>query len=206
MYGRQPITPIDAALRFDGFETIDDPSKYGQLAQKWLQEIRKIAYVRVNDNFEKEATYFDPKTRFVNYQAGDLVLLCWSPHLRDDDLQGKVQEKGLATKLTPVWHGPFLVMCCLSEVNYRIINIKKRKDVQIVHVQRQKPYLERTEEEEAEIHTPPTESFSQREEENEEPWEPETAPDQDPNFEEVNADVSALRRSQRKHPAPTIFP
>lgn len=92
-------------MHLSEFNIKEDPTKYATLMNQWLQKAREIANIRVNKNVEKEATYFDPKRRPVNYRASNLVLL-WSPlELRDEDREGQAQEKGLATKLFPTWQG-----------------------------------------------------------------------------------------------------
>lgn len=42
------------------------------------------------------------------------------PKLREDELIGTTQDKGLTTKLLPQWHGPWRVTQKLSDVNYEL--------------------------------------------------------------------------------------
>lgn len=57
VYGRQPVNPIDASVHLSGFDVEEDPTKYANLMNQWLQEATKIANIIVNRNFEKEASY-----------------------------------------------------------------------------------------------------------------------------------------------------
>lgn len=111
-------------------------------------------------------------------------------------------------KLFPTWRGPFRVLSRLSDVNYRIINLHRRKDV---HVQRLKPYYKRMEDEEPEIYTPGT-KLLQRQNEVTEIDIPETNPDSENHIASKNVDekendfdATPLQRSQRKRRPPPTF-
>lgn len=80
-------------------------------------------------------------------------------------------------------------------------NLKKRKDMQIVHVKRLEPYFEKMEDEKPEIYTPWTELLERVDEGSEET---KTASDElEPNQNDL--DNTSLQRSRRKRRAPQTF-
>ena len=144
VYGRVPLSPLDAMMGYDGLREIQTPSEYAMETQEWLEKAREIAQEKVNSSHDKEAPRFNAKRSDQSYQVGDLVLR-WRP----------VQSLGLANKLVPKYSGPFEVLSKEANgVNYEIRMLNSRKKSVVVHVESLKPYNKRagdTEQEELEV-------------------------------------------------------
>lgn len=120
--GRQPISPLDLALSFEGWQEIQSPSDYLTLATNWLETARQVALEKVEWSFDEKVLV---PTLIVekSYYPSQLVLE-WRP--------------GLATKFPKTWKGPYVVEKQTSPVNHQICNIKRKKKFRIVHVVRLK--------------------------------------------------------------------
>ena len=55
-------------------------------------------------------------------------------------LYSPVVGRGGSRKLNCPWKGPYTVMKKISDVTYRVQNLQRRKDRQVVHFNRLKPY------------------------------------------------------------------
>lgn len=101
VYGREPRTPIDSALSFNGFNHMDNAAQYGRLISEWLEQAREVAKVRANHAHDRVAPRFNSARLDCHFEVGDLVLLQSPPKLSEDDLHGSTQLRGLTTKFYP---------------------------------------------------------------------------------------------------------
>ena len=99
------------------------------IADRFL-EARKLAHDNIELAQQRQKEYYDRKTKEVSYNIGERVWL-HTPN----------KKKGLSSKLTHNWHGPFRILAKRSPVNYLLDANDERFVTQIVHVNRLKPFV-----------------------------------------------------------------
>ncbi len=129
MYGRDPRLPIDVSL-LKAQETFLDTDDYrGVLAERFL-DARKLVSDNIQLAQQRQKEHYDKNAKEVNYTVGQRVWL-YTPN----------KKKGLSSKLTHDWHGPFRILAKKSPVNYLLDSNEERNYVQNVHVNRLKPFI-----------------------------------------------------------------
>ena len=129
MYGRDPRFPIDISLsKPDKLYTSTDD--YRSVLINRFVEAPKLAHDNIELAQQRQKANYDKKTREVSYSIGQRVWL-FTPNNR----------KGLSSKLTHNWHGPYRILAKKSSVNYLLDSNDERTYMQIVHVNRLKPFI-----------------------------------------------------------------
>ncbi len=129
-YGRDPRIPSGLMDHLDD----DDPMQDSYQEYNWKMRLaleRIYAPARRNMDLAKMNR---EKMRLKNamehnFKAEDLVWL-YIPH----------KEKGLSSKLSHPWQGPFRIVEFVNPVNVKLASIGSVKVEQVVHVKRLKPY------------------------------------------------------------------
>lgn len=93
---------------------------------------------------EHQKETYDQKVHGKLYEVGDLV---W--------LHSSVVPCGQSKKLHHPWTGPYQVVKRLSDITYHIKNLKTKRQRQVVHFNRLKPYLAAAEQQSAAESSPP---------------------------------------------------
>ena len=128
MFGRQARIPVDLMFKSNLPEEMPH-SDYAVLLKSTLEE----AYGQVREKMElkqeAQKQSYDRKVHGKPYNVGDMV---W--------LHSTVVPRGTAKKLHHPWTGPYRVVKCLSDITYRIENVKSKRQRQVVHFDRLKPY------------------------------------------------------------------
>ena len=137
LYGRDAIIPEDMTYGV----YIEDHSKTSDyirnMEKHWtdLRNLAKAAMTKAQENYSKS---YDKKRREVEYEIGSLVLI-YTP----------APEVGLAKKLMHFYKGPYKVVKKKSPNVYYVESLKSHK-IFPVPIQRMKPYLVRSIEDEEE--------------------------------------------------------
>ena len=129
LYGRDPRFPIDISL-FKSQELYDNTSDYRSVLINRFLEARKLAHDNIELAQQRQKANHDKKAKEVSYSIGQRVWL-FTPNNR----------KGLSFKLTHNWHGPYRILAKKSPVNYLLDSNDERNYMQIVHVNRLKPFI-----------------------------------------------------------------
>ena len=129
LYGRDPRFPIDISL-FKSQELYDNTSDYRSVLINRFLEARKLAHDNIELAQQRQKANHDKKAKEVSYSIGQRVWL-FTPNNR----------KGLSSKLTHNWHGPYRILAKKSPVNYLLDSNDERNYMQIVHVNRLKPFI-----------------------------------------------------------------
>ena len=128
-YGRDPCLPIDASL-LKAQETYQDTTDYRSVLADRFLEARKLAHDNIELAQQHQKEYYDKKAKEISYNVGERVWL-YTPNKR----------KGLSSKLTHNWHGPFRILSQTSPVNYLLDANDEHSVTQIVHVNRLQPFI-----------------------------------------------------------------
>lgn len=131
LHGREAETTLDTLFPFCP-EVENDYTKH--LVVK-TEEARQLARLRTLEAQEKDRRRYNSKHRVVSYSPGDLVWV-FTP----------VRKVGLSEKLLKKYFGPYKVLRRLSDVTYEVQDYepasRRRKQIDIVHVLRMKPYFD----------------------------------------------------------------
>ncbi len=128
MFGEEPRLPIDRALKLNENEIPESAAM--NYRTKLLQGLRVVDFAKAQDNIERSqgiatASYAQMnKKKKVEFNAGDTV---W--------LYDPTTKKGLSSKLTNHWYGPYQIVEMISPVNAKL-KILGKKSHQVVHVSR----------------------------------------------------------------------
>ena len=126
MFGRKPRLPLDLVY----------PTAQGKSTstQEYAHNVRlglESAYLRVRDHLQSRhdhrKEYYDRKIHGKPYAVGDLV---W--------LHSSVIPKGTTRKFHHPWTGPYKISTKLSDADYRITDVSKKRPPQVVHFNRLK--------------------------------------------------------------------
>ena len=129
MYGRDPRLPIDVSL-LKARETYSDISDYRGVIADRLLAARQLTHDNIELAQQRQKTQYDKTAKERSYDIGQKVWL-YTPNNR----------KGLSSKLTHNWHGPYRILAKRSAVNYLLDANDERDYVQTVHVNRLKPFI-----------------------------------------------------------------
>ena len=129
MFGRQARLPVD--LIYGTGPKVMENQSVGEHAASLKSRI-SAAFDLVRRNVSKHHVYqkelYDQRVHGKPFNTGDWVWL-YSP----------VVGRGGSHKLNCPWKGPYTVMKKISDVTYRVQNLQRRKDSQVVHFNRLKP-------------------------------------------------------------------
>ncbi len=127
VFGEEANLPIDLTLP----APISTPTKnYCQFVQDLQSTLRKshdFARTTLHEKQERRNSLYSEKVHGPTYSVGQQVFL-YVP----------VISKGLTSKFSSLWKGPFEIVEILNDVNYRIKDLQTNKE-QIVHYDRLKP-------------------------------------------------------------------
>lgn len=127
MFGRKARLPVDIAFGLPG----DQPVSTDQHAKTLHQQLGK-AYSEVRKSMDlhlhRQKEIYDRKVHGKPYKEGDLVWV----HMP--------VRPGISRKLYKPWSGPFKVCKKLSDVTYRVQNVKNRRNRMVVHFDRLKKF------------------------------------------------------------------
>ena len=130
MFGRRARLPVDIAFGLPD----DQPVSTSQYASSLHDKLGK-AYTEVrksmNLHLHRQKEIYDRKVHGKAYKEGDLVWL----HIP--------VRAGVSRKFYKPWSGPFKVCKKLSDVTYRIQNVKNRRNRVVVHFDRLKRFSAR---------------------------------------------------------------
>ena len=129
LYGRDSRFPIDISL-FKSQELYDNTDDYRSVLINRFLEARKPAHDNIELAQQRQKANNDKKAKDVSYSIGKRVWL-FTPNNR----------KGLSSKLTHNWHGPYRILAKKSPVNYLLDSNDERNYMQIVHVNRLKSFI-----------------------------------------------------------------
>ena len=129
MYCRDPRLPIDATLlkAQEAYENTDD---YRHVITDRFIEARKLTSDNIELAQQRQKAQYDKRAKEVTYEVGQRVWL-YTPN----------KKKGLSSKLTHNWHGPFRILAKKSPVNYLLDSNDERNYIHNVHVNRLKPFI-----------------------------------------------------------------
>ncbi|CAC5380463.1 unnamed protein product [Mytilus coruscus] len=96
-----------------------------------LQEAFTLARENLQAAQRKQKEQYDLKSDVINYAIGDKIWV-FNPSTKP----------GLSTKLLHNWHGPYVIIDKLSDVNYKIQMCDSKKSEQTVHVNRIKQFVD----------------------------------------------------------------
>lgn len=132
LHGREAETTMDTLFPY---HPIDTGSDYVSQLITTAEEARQLARIRTLSAQDRDRQRYDAKHRPVSYNPGDLVWI-FIP----------IRKVGLSEKLLKRYFGPYCVKRRLSDVNYEVENFdptsRRRKQKDVVHVLRMKPYLD----------------------------------------------------------------
>lgn len=132
LHGREAETTLDTMFPFGPEETESD---YAARVVSRAEESRQLARLRTLEAQEKDCRRYNAKHRMVHYKTGDLVWI-FTP----------VRKVGLSEKLLKRYFGPYQVLRQLSDVTYEVQDFdpssRRRKQKDVVHVLRMKPYFD----------------------------------------------------------------
>jgi len=127
MFGAEANQPLDNKI-------CPPDTSYNRLeAIEQLQKIREELPELIKIEQDKQKKNYDKSHKTVSYSPGQLVLI-----------DTKSQKFGEIKKLAHKFNGPFKIIEKISDVNYKIeLILRGKPTVDIIHVNRMKPYHER---------------------------------------------------------------
>lgn len=125
MFGRQARMPIDVVYGSPNTEA-SSPEHVSDL-RKRLESAYLQVRERMGHKLDRQKDLYNQRVHGKPFQEGDLV---W--------LHSSVIPRGQVKKLHHPWTGPFRVVRCLSEVTYRIQDVRVRRRRLVVHFDRLK--------------------------------------------------------------------
>ena len=132
MFGRQARIPLDIMYQTPVTEA-RNVSQYMWTFRKSLQDAYALARDNLQTASSRQKELYDGKIHGKPYKVGDLV---W--------LHNPAMPRGQARKLYCPWTGPYKVVKMLSTVVYRIQDTRGRRRRKVIHFNRLKPYLSRS--------------------------------------------------------------
>ena len=128
MYGRQVNLPVDLMYGSTPHEacTLGD---YAHTLRNNLTEAYVLARRKGITEHNRQKALYDVKVHGAPYQVGDWV---W--------LHSPAVPRGQCRKLHHPWTGPFKVVECIGECDYKIKS-KNGKMIRVVHFDRLKPFV-----------------------------------------------------------------
>ena len=126
MFGRQASLPID--LMYGTGENNElSTSDYATQLKMSLDEAYRIAREKLCTSHRRQKECYDKRIHGKPFKESDLV---WS--------HSPVVLRGQSKKLHHPWTGPFKIVEQISESDYKIRNVQRKKKLQVVHFDRLK--------------------------------------------------------------------
>ena len=127
-YTIQARIPLDLMFKSNLREEMPH-SDYAVLLKSTLEEAYGQVRVKMELKQEVQKQSYDRKVHGKPYNVGDMV---W--------LHSTVVPRGTTKKLHHPWTGPYRVVKCLSDITYRIENVKFKRQRHVVRFHRLKMY------------------------------------------------------------------
>jgi hypothetical protein len=124
MYGRDPLFPIDAMLESE--ETYRSSEEYVSEIIRKINVAKEMVKNKVMQIKQKRDETNSQLNRIQTFNVGEYVML-YNPRTK----------KGVSSKLSHKWKGPYSIVARTSPVNYIIKNVETKK-TDHVHVSRLK--------------------------------------------------------------------
>ena len=139
LHGAEPRMPASIQLptvRFEDEVAVESPKELAKERENRIKEVRDNAKERVEKAQEAMKKQYDKKRvpAGPEFEVGRKVLL----HNK------KLEFEGTTTKLARPWQGPYEVVEKKGDLNRVVRGIDNPNDQQCVHVERLKPFIERT--------------------------------------------------------------
>ncbi|ROL47164.1 hypothetical protein DPX16_18962 [Anabarilius grahami] len=132
LYGRELNTPLDIITQ-PNCDGMDEPGiPYPGSLESSIREAHDHARSVLSESHAKRKKYYDQRRRSVSYSVDELVRV--KTHPRSDALAN------FTAKLAPVYTGPYRITQRLSEVNYRLVDVKTGTDAGVFHVANLLPF------------------------------------------------------------------
>lgn len=127
-FGREAKLSIEIALN-ESKSKVFNPNQYGDLLMKDLAVIREKSTDNIEKSQIKKKLNYDKEREIKSYNIGDLV---W---YHKEDVQ-----KVLSRKFVQKWHGPFVIVQRINDLNYKIRELNKKKKI-FFHISKLKAYI-----------------------------------------------------------------
>ncbi|XP_074657113.1 uncharacterized protein LOC141910281 [Tubulanus polymorphus] len=129
MHGREPVLPADVALEVQS-KLVSSDREYLEHIVESIHTALRIALDNLERSQRRMKEKYDKKSNPRSYNPGDYVWI-FSPHLKKDVMR----------KFAHKFHGPFVILSKMSDVTYKVYNVRENKPTeQVVNVNRMKPY------------------------------------------------------------------
>lgn len=130
-YGRQMRSPLSMIKELWVGRDVSEPVvDYVLKLLERLKRVQEMAEVSMAEAQAKSKKYYDLKTKRINYNVGDKVML---------------YQSARANRLQMQWTGPKIIQKKISETNYLIEDLTNKRKQTLVHVNLLKPYFEKAE-------------------------------------------------------------
>ena len=130
MHGRDPVLPVEAVMCPPTITYTSSDDYKSEMVTR-LQEAFTLAKDNLQAAQRKQKEQYDLKSDVINYDIGEKIWV-FNPSTKP----------GLSTKLLHNWHGPYIIIDKLSDVNYKIQMCDSKKSEQTVHVNRIKHFVD----------------------------------------------------------------
>ncbi|CAC5372715.1 unnamed protein product [Mytilus coruscus] len=130
MHGRDPVLPVEAAMCPPTITYTSSDDYKSEMVTR-LQEAFTLAKDNLQAAQRKQKEQYDLKSDVINYAIGDKIWV-FNPSTKP----------GLSTKLLHNWHGLYVIIDKLSDVNYKLQMCDSKKSEQTVHVNRIKQFVD----------------------------------------------------------------
>ena len=129
MFGREIEMPLDLIIGRPKDPHIPTENEYAQQLREKLEGAHEIARKNLKMAAVSQKRYYNVKVKESGLKKGDRV---W--------VHFPTKKTGLSPKLTCKWQGPFTVLECIGEVNYKV-RLNPRNKAKVVHRDRLRPYF-----------------------------------------------------------------
>ena len=128
MFGRQARLPVDILYGSPEPEAVS-PSQYAAKLKDALDEAYEKVREKTSRQLKHQSEHYNQKVHGQPYTVGEHVWVLF-PQV----------PRGTSRKLYRPWSGPFVVVKKLSDVTYRVQELRNRRRRLVVHFNRLKPY------------------------------------------------------------------
>ena len=128
MFGRQAKLPVDLMYGTPESEVLS-PSQYAAMQKTAISEAYDQVRAKTARQLKHQSDLYNQKVHGSPYKVGDHVWVLFPQ-----------TPRGKSKKLYRPWSGPFAVVKKLSDVTYRVREVKNRRRRLVVHFNRLKPY------------------------------------------------------------------
>jgi len=129
-YGRDPVIPVDVALRYQELPPVD-PSTYRATVTRRSFKAFELAKQNIERAQRRYQEYYRQEGVPREFTEGDQVWLFY-PH----------NQSGKPRKFAHMWIGPFRVINKLSPINYVVRRNGGKRDIMTVHINRMKCFID----------------------------------------------------------------